>query len=382
MHRLEKLVLTDSPVGSSREEGASDCTSSGTRASTCKARRASGSLFTLRKTYSNESIEVRVTQELNAFIQLITFYQLSGDREKRLSTCRFIQREICNFSGLKRVRPVAVPFGSFKYGTYLPWSGDLDVVITDKPILQTGNLLESLAEHFRDLDCLAAAPVVVPRARVPFLQLWVLPAKISDSQLPQPVKCSVCASSGSVARCPAHSPLLVQLSLSGRNHLGLATSSYASTMVKALPALRPLTLLLKHILTCVGLNSSFNGGMSSHTTLLLVVAYLRHQYGSAKDYSLGRLAIGLLEWYGRDFDAATTAVTPGEVRAYRTRIPDEATELLIVTDPMDSGQNAARSLWRWAEVRSAFEAALGMMLEGGWWPSLVATIENQQSSDK
>ena len=363
MHSEVKLVVTDSPIGSSREEGASDCTSSGTRASTCKARKPSGGLFSLRKAYNNESIELRVTQELHAFIQLVTFYQLSGDREKRLAICRFIQREICACVGIKRSRPVAVAYGSFKYGTYLPWAGDLDLVITDKALLQLPSVLESLAEHFR--DCLAAPPIVVPRARVPFLQLWVLPAAVSDSQLPSPAKCAVCVATGCVAQCPAHSPLLVQVSL-----------SYATTMIKSFPALRPLTMLLKHTLTCAGLNSSFNGGMSSHTTLLLVVAYLRHQYqAGAKDVPLGRLALGLLEWYAREFDAASTAVTPGEVRVFRSRLPEEATELLIVVDPMDAGQNAARSLWRWNEVRAAFEAALEQLVSGRWWPDLVSTVE-------
>ena len=390
-------------------------------------------------------LEQRVSTDISAFMTTVAQFQASGDREKRLAVCRWLQREVASLLGPK---PAAVPYGSFKYGLYLPWASDLDVVLTEKtsgqgiglthaalaaavavierpPIVRTAEenatvLLEKIASHLESRNCLAASPVVVPRARVPFLQIWVVPGRFG-SEITQPSDCPVCLRMGNISRCPAHAPILVQLSLGVKSHVGLSTSNYVFSLVKALPALKPLTLVMKHVLVAAGLSNAYRGGLSSHSALLLVVAFLRHFH--AKDHQkipVGRLLLELLQWYGNDFAAESLVVTPGDLKSFLRRsdkfistvdenkFPDKLvqkpflhaayyasvgaayssavttsslTDMLVICDPMDSASNVSRSCWRWLEVRAEFEKCLKDVVAGKWWHEITSLVHTEEDRE-
>eukprot|EP00948_MAST-09A_sp_MAST-9A-sp1_P003938 g3938.t1 len=72
-----------------------------------------------------------------------------------------------------------------------------------------------------------------------------------------------------------------------RFHSGLATSSFALALLRAVPQLRPITVILKHYLVGLGLADPFKGGISSYGLLLLTAsALLRHARKQAAASSL------------------------------------------------------------------------------------------------
>ena len=365
-------------------------------------------------------LEQRVSEELNAFMRLVSLFQSSGDRSKRLAVVKFVQDQVVAELGVNS-GTVALPYGSFRYGLYLPWASDLDIVVTDNPPRSRfdcsggdfskqkeessndaevapggstcssstssasspgGSLLDRLASRMEQANCLATSPVIVPRARVPFLQIWAVPALLPENSENMPERCKVCVRQGQIGRCPAHAPVLVQISLAVKEHLGLVTSQYVFSLLKAMPALRPLVLVLKHILVSAGLSNAFKGGLSSHSTLLLVVAFLRNFH--PRDHSkapLGRLLLGLLGWYGESFESFIWLVSPGEVKSFRKRKETEKLDMLHIVDPMEITSNVARSCWRWGEVKLALNKAKKDIENGQWWPEIAAAVDDSNHEE-
>jgi hypothetical protein len=283
--------------------------------------------------------------EISKFCCLVDAYVADGDRDKRLWATKQINRHV-----------KATPFGSFKYGIYLPWHADLDLVITAREYIDNPDFM--LQELANKIGSRIADYRIVPKGRVPFLQLWMSKRTTVD--------CTVCTSNKSVIKCPLHSPLLVQISIKSDSHRGMVTSNYIGNLQRSLGAMRPLVLVLKHFLVLHGLNDSFNGGLSSYSCILLVVAYLREH---GRDGDLGLLFRGMISFYA-SLDVDETAITPGEVRCYRKRRDDERGELLVIVDPLETMQqdaNAARSFWRWPDFKIMLAVILQKTENGAWF---------------
>ena len=296
----------------------------------------------------------RLSQEIAAFSHMIAFFQQTGDREKRLWAIKTVSRLV-----------KVAPFGSFKYGIYLPWHADLDMVVSEREFLEDpGRALSDLAARLPGV--LDVHPKVVAKGRVPFLAVWMMRR--------QDDKCAVCAREESMRRCPAHSPLLVQISVKTEAHRGLVTSNYVMNLMRSMPIIRPLVQLLKHFLVKAGLNESFNGGLSSYSVILLVVAYLRSpQFRHTPD--LGSSALNLFRFYSDIFDPELSALTPGEVVSYRPRKESEKGELLVVLDPIEEhASNAARSFWRYSEFKTCLIGAQESLICGTWFKELPASL--------
>ena len=159
-----------------------------------------------------------------------------------------------------------------------------------------------------------AGAQLLPNAEVPILKLSLL-VPAADAQLALvDVDISVC--------CAGATPD------EHYNHQGLAAVGPVRAALRELPALRSLTICLKHYLAALGLNQTYTGGLCAHAVLLLVRAYLQdlaikriraeaHEAalrGSAArpsvqeaDPDLGAALLGLLNHYA-DFDFARTQV--------------------------------------------------------------------------
>lgn len=346
-----------------------------------------------------DNLEDWLSSNIIEFMKFIQTYSTSGDREKRWAIIRYVQRQTSIFLGQSSTQhpsQVAVPFGSFTYGMYLPWASDLDIVLTEPSMLENPEVqMKRLADHFsrQKNHCIQAPPVVVSRTRVPFIQLLLAPPHHARGLIDQSA-CGLCRM-GYVNLCPSHSPVSVQLSLNVPEHAGLISTVSVNHLVAHYPVVRGLVLVLKHILVSENLNSPFEGGLSSHSLIILVSAFLRHFH--PHDHSLsppGLLFLQLLCWYGgiedghhriftciEDNGTMHSAFDPSimtvDVRAdsdcYRPKSTSEATQLLYVVDPLDQTHNAARSMWRWPDLKRTLTGAYWHVYSGKWWTAMGAS---------
>jgi hypothetical protein len=353
-----------------------------------------------RSTPGVENLEEWLSNNIAEFVNFVHTYSTSGDREKRWAIIRYIQRQTSIFLGqVSTLHPsqVAVPFGSFTYGMYLPWASDLDMVITDQSFLENAEvMMKRLANHFskQKNHCIQTAPVVVSRTRVPFIQLLLAPPHHARGLIDQS-NCGLCRM-GYSNLCPSHSPVSVQLSLSVQEHAGLISTASVNYLVAHYPVIRGLVLVLKHILVSENLNSPFEGGLSSHSLIILVTAFVRHFHPHDHNISLpGLLFLQLLCWYGgiedghhkvyaevsgtmhSAFDPTSMTVdVKADSDCFRSKQGSETTEMIYVVDPLDLSHNAARSMWRWGELKSTLTNAYWQVFSGKWWTAMGATSGN------
>lgn len=347
-----------------------------------------------------EDLERWLSGNILEFMNFIHTYSTSGDREKRWAIIRYVQRQTSIFLGqTSTLHPsqVAIPFGSFTYGMYLPWASDLDIVITEPSFLENPEAtMKKLANHFakQKNHCVQSPPVVVSRTRVPFIQLLLAPPHHARGLIDQ-TNCGLCRM-GYISLCPSHSPVPVQLSLSVKDHAGLVSTASVNYLVAHYPVIRGLVLVLKHILVSDNLNSAFEGGLSSHSLIILVCAFVRHFHPDDHNLALpGTLFLQLLCWYGgiedghhkvstmiendkivHHFDPATLTVDiKGDADCFRLKTaPTEAVELLYVVDPLDVTHNAARSMWRWIDLKNTLTNAYWHVYSGKWWSAMGAPV--------
>jgi hypothetical protein len=359
-------------------------------------------------------LEMWLSSNIMEFVNFIHTYSTSGDREKRWAIIRYIQRQTSIFLGpSSKLHPsqVAVPFGSFTYGMYLPWASDLDMVITDESFLENPEArMRQLANHFtkQKNHCIQAPPVVVSRTRVPFIQLLLAPPHHARGLIDQP-SCGLCRM-GYVHLCPSHSPVPVQLSLSVKDHAGLVSTASVNYLVAHYPVIRGIVLVLKHILVSDNLNSPFEGGLSSHSLIILVTAFVRHFHPDDHNVALpGTIFLQLLCWYGgvtdghhrvftkieglttddsntdemvSAFDPAIMTVdVKNDSDCFRKKEQSEATEMLYVVDPLDNTHNAARSMWRWGDLKGTLSHAYWHVYSGKWWTAMGAQSNPSSSSN-
>jgi hypothetical protein len=353
-----------------------------------------------------DNLEAWLSNNIEEFINFIHTYSTSGDREKRWAIIRYIQRQTSIFLGQSSsLHPsqVAVPFGSFTYGMYLPWASDLDIVLTDQAFFDNPEaMMKRLANHFSNQKnhCIQAPPVVVSKTRVPFIQLLLAPPHHARGLIDQSA-CGLCRM-GYSNLCPSHSPVSVQISLAVKDHAGLVSTASVNYLVAHYPVIRGLLVVLKHILVSENLNSPFEGGLSSHSLIILVTAFVRHFHPHDHNIALpGTLLLQLLCWYagiengvhkvyahmnGKMVSAFDPSVMTVDVKAdaqcYRNREAGEQTELLYVVDPLDVSHNAARSMWRWLDLKNTLTNAYWHVYSGKWWTAMGASTGSASPTNR
>jgi DNA polymerase sigma len=83
---------------------------------------------------------------------------------------------------------------------------------------------------------------------------------------------------------------------------------YVKNSLTLYPEIKPITYILKRIFHIGGLNQSFNGGLSSFSLFLMILAYVRIHRASNPMFNLAKLLSDLLLCYGNYFDYYTTLI--------------------------------------------------------------------------
>ncbi|KAI8393642.1 uncharacterized protein BYT42DRAFT_609416 [Radiomyces spectabilis] len=179
-------------------------------------------------------------------------------------------------------------FGSFGSNLYLP-NSDIDVVVCTPPHIQV--TLRNLARVLENAG-VCSSPQVIEKAMVPVI-------KFRDLLTDLPVDIVIDSTSG------------------------LGSGKVIRQMMKKQPALRPLTLIIKHFLALHDLNEVFTGGIGGYATVCLVMSFLQIHPKLASgrmkaENNLGVLLLDFLQLYGHHFSMDTVGICPKTASYFQT----------------------------------------------------------------
>lgn len=153
---------------------------------------------------------------------------------------------------------------------------------------------------------------------------------------------------------------------------GLESAKIVKSYMEEVPALRPMTMLIKHFLMIKGYNEVFNGGIGSYTTMIMILSFLQMhpqiQTGMINaEENLGVLLIEFFELYGLCYNYAKVGLSVMGGGAYfvKTGQPQfrgGRPELLLSSiDPNDVENDTARGSYQLSKIREVFVGAYGSL---------------------
>lgn len=155
---------------------------------------------------------------------------------------------------------------------------------------------------------------------------------------------------------------IVKLDLSFYNQNVLGDSNvveYVKNQIRLNQEITPLVHVIKRFLSLNKLNSSFNGGLSSFSLLLMIIAYLKYPKTS-NITNLGLLLTGFLEFYGKYFNFNQFVIDVSNFNPIL--MTNDFLEVPIVVDPT-TRKNVAKNSFRIEEVKEVFSLGFDYIQE-------------------
>ncbi|KAK3820382.1 MAG: hypothetical protein J3Q66DRAFT_336988 [Benniella sp.] len=285
------------------------------------------------------SVPIMLTQELWDFVDYIS--PTKEEHQIREYVVRLVRKTVKDLWSNADV----VVFGSFDTMLYLPTS-DLDIVL-----LRDGGFnkldLNRLASHLRRSG-IANEVTVISKAKVPLVKF-----KESITGIP------------------------VDISFNLTN--GIDSGQVISTYINEIPALRPLTMLVKYFLMIKNHNEVYKGGIGSYTTVIMILSFLQMhpqiQVGNIDPMdNLGVLLIEFFELYGLCFNYTRVGLTVRDNGSYfekkdmptnhRSGRSGQAQKLLLsCIDPNDPTNDTAKGSYSLQKIREVFAGAYGALTQ-------------------
>ncbi|KAG0054637.1 hypothetical protein BGZ83_010765 [Gryganskiella cystojenkinii] len=279
------------------------------------------------------SVPIMLTQELKDFVDFI------GPTREEHQVREYAFRRIKEAVQSLWPDSTLEIFGSFTTRLYLP-SSDLDLVVLRRREFAKNDLYK-LSSHLRERG-VAEDMTVIAKARVPI------------------VKCRETISG-----------LPIDISFNITN--GIDSARIVNQYMEEVPALRPMTLLIKHFLMIKGYNEVFNGGIGSYTTMIMILSFLQMhpqvQTGMIDaEENLGVLLIEFFELYGMCYNYSRVGLSVMNGGAYfvktggQTQMRGGRPELLLSSiDPNDVENDTARGSYQLNKIREVFVGAYGTL---------------------
>lgn len=286
--------------------------------------------------YSHQPTE-RLHEEIVDFINW-----MGPTEEERYARDSCVQR-VKDLVGQTWPEALVEVFGSLRTQFYVP-SSDIDLVIMF-PDDEERAPLKKLAALLKKNEVAEEGSIqVVAKARVPIV-------KYVDRLTAYPVDISFNVTSGTES--------------------GDLVSRYSAQF----PALRPLTLLVKHFLEMRGLNEVYSGGIGSYTVTCMVLSFLQvHPLVQAEvirpHENLGVMLLEFLELYGKHFNydqvgLAVNPQVPGEFyydKVERGWLNDSRPGTLSVEDPQNRENDISKGSFSFHLVRQSLDHGHNVLL--------------------
>jgi len=251
-------------------------------------------------------------------------------REALIQSLRDITKELWPESKLEA-------FGSFATRLYLPIS-DIDVVLFGAEGVGWKSHLDVLATEIRRRD-MASYLEVIATARIPII-------KFTDRETG------------------------IRVDISFDVEGGPKAAEFINDTQRRMPALRPLTLVLKHFLHCRMLNDTFSGGIGSFMLQMMIISHLQnnecrahpsHRFSAStdSDVNLGCLLLSFLDLYGKNFNYCNVGFSVRSGGHYYNKSERgwynaDRPYLLSIENPLDTEHDVGANSWGISRVRKAF----------------------------
>ena len=140
------------------------------------------------------------------------------------------------------------------------------------------------------------------------------------------------------------------------------TIIYYNNTIKRYPQIKPLTLLIKHLVKKNKLASVFEGGFSSHSIFIMVASNIRVLLKNKSSLNLGDLLNGFLHFYGKIFNYTNTTIDLlNKNNPYI--ITQEFSKVPIFIDPI-SKMNVSKSSFLHEEIKKLFSETYDKLVQG------------------
>ncbi|UZJ54703.1 hypothetical protein CBS101457_004023 [Exobasidium rhododendri] len=231
-------------------------------------------------------------------------------------------------------------FGSQSTQLYMP-QGDIDLVVVSQKMddQRRETVLRNIAACLRRNN-LATDVQVIAKAKVPIVKF-------------------VCT----------YGKYKVDISLNRMN--GVDASHFVQDWLHRCPALRPLIMAAKLLLSQRGMSEVFSGGLGSYSVICLAISHVqmhpRIQRGEIDPArNLGVLFLEFLELYGKNFgydDVGISITGRGKYfrKAARGWKDDRRPFMLSIEDPGDASNDISKGSFSILNVRQAFGGAFDIM---------------------
>jgi non-canonical poly(A) RNA polymerase PAPD5/7 len=289
------------------------------------------------------------------------------------------------------LRSQVLVFGSQATGLFLP-SSDIDLVIltksgeeVDEPKEGSGGEGSGGGDETDKKGSSLSSQSPLQRFASALREAWYSELSylevIENTRIPL-VKCT---------HAPTNISVDVSFDLPGG---GPPAARLMTTYLDALPALRPLTLVIKSFLAARGLNQPYTGGVGSFMVQVMIVAFLQQRERDAvinrlrPTLNIGSLLLEFFELFGLEFNYVTTGISirndgfffpKGAPTKREIFYSAERPHLLALENPLDTTMDVGKSSFRIQIVQRAFKVAHNVLLSyvaeaTPTAPSILATI--------
>ena len=140
------------------------------------------------------------------------------------------------------------------------------------------------------------------------------------------------------------------------------TIIYYNNTIKRYPQIKPLTLLIKHLVKKNKLASVFEGGFSSHSIFIMVASNIKVLLKNKSSLNLGDLLNSFLHFYGKIFNYTNTTIDLlNKNNPYI--ITQEFSKVPIFIDPI-SKMNVSKSSFLHEEIKKLFSDTYDKLVQG------------------
>ena len=140
------------------------------------------------------------------------------------------------------------------------------------------------------------------------------------------------------------------------------TINFYNNTIKRYPQIKPLTLLIKHLVKKNNLSNVYEGGFSSHSIFIMVASNVRQLLRNKNLLNLGDLLISFLHFYGKVFNYTNTTIDlmnkndPYIVNEMFSKVP-------IFIDPI-SKINVSKSSYHHEKIKMLFSNTYDKLIQG------------------
>jgi DNA polymerase sigma len=215
-------------------------------------------------------------------------------------------------------------YGSFATDLSIE-SSDIDITIKfadDRKEVEIVEVIEALCANFRGL-CLFETINPILTASVPVIKILVDPMKILEPDSPEMKQFCNFKNTEIFKNYKFDKEELLKIKVDltfielnrqqGKAQSTRSSLDWARKTLISHPEIKPIIHVLKRYLQIKKLNSSFNGGLSSFSLFLLIVAYIKYPKIKTR-INLGRVLMEMLELFGKCFQFAQSIIDVNSVR--------------------------------------------------------------------